>query len=360
MNPKQIAFIICVNNKQEYTECRHYIERLYIPNGYETEVIAIEGASSMANGYNAGMRRSDAEYKIYLHQDVFIRNRYLIRDLLQLFALDESIGMAGVIGAKKLDAAAVAVAGWDSGSIQDNCNPFCAVYQPAENGFMEVQAADGLFLATRHDLRWREDIFDGWDFYDISQCMEFRKAGYKVVVPYQKEPWCYHDNAYSKMLRYEHYRERFCLKYAKMGNFLFRKRSEHLLAYEQAKETARKEIEALMAAGYVKELRDLFSNANNQGYLYLREYESIVQIDWLEETNRSPIRFWEAGMTNEELFLKLRNLKYALKRIEYQAEKTGDQNWIEQNYSQYAVAVVCQTYVSDGCHERVMEGAGIS
>ncbi len=360
MNPKQIAFIICVNNKQEYTECRHYIERLYIPNGYETEVIAIEGASSMANGYNAGMRRSDAEYKIYLHQDVFIRNRYLIRDLLQLFALDESIGMAGVIGAKKLDAAAVAVAGWDSGSIQDNCNPFCAVYQPAESGYMEVQAADGLFLATRHDLRWREDIFDGWDFYDISQCMEFQKAGYKVVVPYQKEPWCYHDNAYSKMLRYEHYRERFCLKYAKMGNFLFRKRSEHLLAYEQAKETARKEIEALMAAGYVKELRDLFSNANNQGYLYLREYESIVQIDWLEETNRSPIRFWEAGMTNEELFLKLRNLKYALKRIEYQAEKTGDQNWIEQNYSQYAVAVVCQTYVSDGCHERVMEGAGIS
>ena len=90
------------------------------------------------------------------------------------------------------------------------------------------------------------------------------------------------------------------------------------------------------------------------------EYESIVQIDWLEETHRSPIRFWEAGMTNEELFLKLRNLKYALKRIEYQAEKTGDQNWIEQNYSQYAVAVACQTYAAGGGHERVMEGAGIA
>ena len=54
MNPKQIAFISCVNDKEEYMECRHYIEKLYIPKSYETELIAIEGASSMAAGYNAG------------------------------------------------------------------------------------------------------------------------------------------------------------------------------------------------------------------------------------------------------------------------------------------------------------------
>ena len=50
--------------------------------------------------------------------------------------------------------------------------------------YTEVEAVDGLFIATQYDVKWREDIFDGWDFYDISQSEEFHRAGYKVVVPY--------------------------------------------------------------------------------------------------------------------------------------------------------------------------------
>ena len=41
-----------------------------------------------------------------------------------------------------------------------------------------------------------KDLFDGWDFYDISQCQEFRRTGYKVVVPKQEEAWCIHDDGY--------------------------------------------------------------------------------------------------------------------------------------------------------------------
>ena len=36
-----------------------------------------------------------------------------------------------------------------------------------------VAAADGLLLATQYDIDWREDLFENWHFYDISQCMEF-------------------------------------------------------------------------------------------------------------------------------------------------------------------------------------------
>lgn len=63
------------------------------------------------------MKESDAKYKIYLHQD---ENRHRVVD---------------------------------------------------------VTAIDGMFMATQYDISWREDLFDGWDFYDISQSCEFTRGG---------------------------------------------------------------------------------------------------------------------------------------------------------------------------------------
>ena len=51
---KRIAFIICVNDEEEYAECQYYLNRLHIPEGYEMDIISIREAPSMAAGYNAG------------------------------------------------------------------------------------------------------------------------------------------------------------------------------------------------------------------------------------------------------------------------------------------------------------------
>ena len=72
MNPCQIAFIICSNDKQETDECIFYLKNLKIPEGYSVEIIPIYRAISMAEGYNIGMKKTDAKYKVYLHQDTFI------------------------------------------------------------------------------------------------------------------------------------------------------------------------------------------------------------------------------------------------------------------------------------------------
>ena len=72
MNHKKITFILCVNDDTEFSECRFYLDRLILPEGFEKDIITIEEAPSMTAGYNAGMQSSDAKYKVYLHQDVFI------------------------------------------------------------------------------------------------------------------------------------------------------------------------------------------------------------------------------------------------------------------------------------------------
>lgn len=94
-NHTKMAFISCVNDEKEYAQCRCYLEHLNIPKAFEIQTIAVREADSMASGYNIGMQHTNARYKVYLRQDVFIINRNFISNLLQIFSQDAKIGMAG-------------------------------------------------------------------------------------------------------------------------------------------------------------------------------------------------------------------------------------------------------------------------
>lgn len=219
---KKIEFIICSNNDIYLAECCRYLELLNVPDGFETEVQVIEGAASMTSGYNYGMSLSDAKYRVYLHQDVFIINRNFIFDLLNIFK-DETVGMAGIVGAPKLPESCVM---WEApriGAMYAN-----TIYTSLDSRFSNqlfgadgskpyypVECVDGMLIATQYDIPWREDLFDGWDFYDISESFEFRKAGYKVVVPAPATPWVIHDDGMQNLTRYEKYRDIFKENYIK-------------------------------------------------------------------------------------------------------------------------------------------------
>lgn len=83
-----------------------------------------------------------------------------------------------------------------------------------KKSYIEVEAVDGLLIVTnRHDINWRTDVFDGWDFYDISQSTEYRRKGYKVVVPHQKQPWVLHDYGFLDMKGYNKYRLKYISEY---------------------------------------------------------------------------------------------------------------------------------------------------
>ena len=87
-----------------------------------------------------------------------------------------------------------------------------------EDGIREVQAVDGLLIATQYDLPWREDILLQWDFYDVSQCLEFRRAGYKVVVPTQNPSWTNHRCGAPSYWNYEQNRQIILREYPEIAN----------------------------------------------------------------------------------------------------------------------------------------------
>ena len=210
-----IAFIICVNNELYFEECRYYIEHLEVSAGYDIDVIGIWEADSMCAAYNLGMRSSDAKYKVYMHQDVFIVNINLLEDILKIFE-DKNVGMLGVVGTPNMPENGCMWNGPRVGRVYSSnvltAKEFIAS-DMNERPYMEVEAVDGLFIATQYDIIWREDLFTGWDFYDVSQGEEFRRNGYKVVVPYMDKPWCIHDDGFLNLSRYDEFRDIFLKEY---------------------------------------------------------------------------------------------------------------------------------------------------
>ena len=82
-------------------ECILYISQLEVPENFQIDILTVHEAVSMTSGYNEAMNASDAKYKVYLHQDVLIRNRKLLYGILDIFS-EKNIGMIGMVGTAEL------------------------------------------------------------------------------------------------------------------------------------------------------------------------------------------------------------------------------------------------------------------
>ncbi len=200
LDENKICFIACVNDEDQF---ENYLltglKRLIVPEGVSVEVLAIRGAKSMAAGYEEARQASDAKYKIYLHQDLEITNENFISDILAEFRRDKNVGLIGMIGTERLHPDCN---WWDNteGNLVGGAGEIFAERMSNKLDFSDVmnddwehvEAVDGILMVTQYDVPWRTDIMDSWHFYDVSQCLEYTRAGYKVMVPRQKTLWTLH------------------------------------------------------------------------------------------------------------------------------------------------------------------------
>lgn len=201
LDENKVAFIMCTNSELWYSECKRYIDNLNVPDQMTVEVIPIFNAQSMAQGYNRGMGMTDAKYKVYLHHDAFIIERDFIKKIVRIFKSDKDIGIVGIIGANDISRKKVSWDMWEFGKVI-GCTGLKELnidFGNKEGMYAELDCVDGMLIATQYDVRWREDIFKKWHFYDRSICMEFRRKGYKCVVPNTDEAWCIHDSGASDL-----------------------------------------------------------------------------------------------------------------------------------------------------------------
>lgn len=197
MDEKKVAFIICVNNEEMYAEAKLYLDNLWLPENISMEIIPVWGANSMCAGYEKGRGSTNAKYKIYLHQDVLLICKDFIQQIVQRFRSNPQVGMIGLAGCVKLPSSCK---WWEAEEKYGKvAHALRAEHIEVPSGTVpecEVEAVDGVLIATQYDIPWRADLLKGWHFYDISISMEYRRHGYKIIIPQHDEPWVIHCTSY--------------------------------------------------------------------------------------------------------------------------------------------------------------------
>ena len=316
LNENKVAFIICYNNDLILKECQWYLGRLNIPKGMETEIIPIYNPPSMCAGYNAAMSSSDAKYKVYLHQDVFILNTDFVGDITETYGRYSNFGMLGVIGGTHIPENGSAWDSWNVGmtdAVNWNNHISIRLEQSEDGSPIKVEAIDGMLMVTNTDIDWRTDIFDGYDFYDISQCMEFRNRGLDIGVVYQESPWCLHDCGKSKLVRYDHYREIFC------GTYGFKFDSYYTVSEETSRlyAVAGRILEAFdktMIAGLYDKAYELLGKSAGMHDVD-NMLEKLLVIHEACELGQGANSFVRFGKSSAEMISTLDELKFQLWRV---------------------------------------------
>lgn len=347
MDERKVAFIICANDETELQECHYYLSRLVIPEGMETEVLSIWDAQSMASGYQEGMDSTDAKYKVYLHQDTFIINPNFILDMLAVFQENPQIGMLGCVGAQKwmIEEGYLPINCYDAGKVFHNLSDSYLDYANPQGEHLKVVMIDGLLMATQVDIPWREDLCQGWQFYDASQSMEMQRIEKEVVVPFQKVPWCYHDNGVNNRETYYGDYELFLKEYfPEMDGFRLPK-GENTLELKAKFKQLKEMMDMMLETGEREAFLNVCENPIIGMFLDFREYFVIAHIEKTEAQNLTVHRLWEKGLSKAEIIIKVRMLKHLIKRLEYDAEEGTECTYLREHYSDCAMAVMIQQYV---------------
>lgn len=281
-----------------------------------------EYSDSMCAGYQAAMMESNAKYKVYLHQDLFIINKNFISDVIKIFREEKEYGMLGVMGSTKMHANARYWDHWDIGETFASMPAVSGIaWRRDVVGQVEpVVAVDGMILITQYDVNWREDIFTDFDFYDISQCMEFTRAGYKVGVLHQETPWCMHDCGHSKFDNYEMNRKKFCETYQMLGYAYEEDREmiERVMTKKQLDIRMVKVEEAFERNAYVEAIKLVQENLNLSLYHTKCCYYSVILEILMEECRlQNPIFSFSESYLPKDLLLEYQKLRFLIMRLEF-------------------------------------------
>jgi hypothetical protein len=160
-----ISYIACTHNTNILEKC--LVQSLILQD--DDELIVIEGAKSIAEGYNNGIDKAKNKIKCFIHHDLIVTNPILLRMNLLAYCI-EDIGIVGIVGSQT-----EAAPWWEGqcvGSVVDSRNGILHF----SDGKQFCLHLDGLMLATCQDVRFDESI-PGFHLYDQDICRQMAEKG---------------------------------------------------------------------------------------------------------------------------------------------------------------------------------------
>ena len=188
MNDRKIA-VIAQCDVGGGSAIRSYLDAIDVPSGFTVELIEVSVDGNVAAAYQRAMHESDAKYKVYLSAGSILLRLNFFAEMLRVFAEDPAIGIMGLVGTAQLSTSGeLGASPMLKGRLlyTDDTSFHGAT---VEGTTEEVMAVSPDLIATQYDIPWRSDLFRGDCFFAEAQCIEFRRKGYRTVLPQQDDPW---------------------------------------------------------------------------------------------------------------------------------------------------------------------------
>jgi GT2 family glycosyltransferase len=210
-----ISLIVCSQDARKFAA----VEAMYAAAlGAEPwEMIHIEDAASLAEGYTRGVARSRGDRLVFSHDDVEILNPPTF--FKRLNGHLSNYDLIGVAGTRLLTSSSWFNAGPPHifGQVahpQPDGNIIVDIYGAPRPIVGMIQAIDGVFMAARRPVLSRVAFdaatFDGFHFYDMDFSFSAYRAGFRLAVAndlhllhasagkYGYEDWVKYDQRFTK------------------------------------------------------------------------------------------------------------------------------------------------------------------
>lgn len=183
--PEPISIVTCSVDQARFDRVAASYARALA--GWPHEIVRIDDARSLAEGYTRGLARSVHPIVIFSHDDVeILAPDFGLRLAQHLRACD----IVGIAGAERATGPAWSHAGHPylhgcviGPGVTDLELQIFSARAPLIGG---IRVLDGVFLALRREIAlrvgWDADIFDGFHGYDVDFTLRAAKAGFKLAV----------------------------------------------------------------------------------------------------------------------------------------------------------------------------------
>jgi GT2 family glycosyltransferase len=182
---RSVSAVVCSIDPKKAERIREHYATLF--SGRHFEIVQINDARSLSEGYNRGFAQTSGDVVIFSHDDIEIVSRDFPARLLRHLSTHDIVGVAGT---SRLIGVNWNSAGWPwlHGCVAHGQHGadgfFFHCFGPPPQG--AVQAVDGLFIAAKREvceaIPFDPATFDGFHLYDLDFSYRAFLAGFRIAI----------------------------------------------------------------------------------------------------------------------------------------------------------------------------------
>ncbi|WDF59096.1 glycosyltransferase [Flavobacterium sp. KACC 22758] len=186
-----ISIVVCSKDLQLYNNLQKSLEETIGKVKYE--IIRINNLKenlSIAKAYNLGIRQSNYEYLLFIHEDILFHSINWGKTVINIFENNLNIGLLGVAGTKYKSKFPSAFWHTREDLLSFNVIQHYPHKEPrhikigfSNSNLENVVAIDGVFMMLKKNtgIQFNEEI-EGFHCYDMSISLDVLIKGYEIVV----------------------------------------------------------------------------------------------------------------------------------------------------------------------------------